>query len=103
MDAAWHFALSDVVLRVDHLEEVIIYLQNRSWTELGCDHHRNLEGGRLGLLGPGSALANSQRRIPVTQRGRAAIEDSKYQILEGVIGLMPGTEIFAHHEEIRQK
>jgi hypothetical protein len=48
MDAAGHLALSDVILRVDHLEEVIIYLQNRAWTELGCDHHRNLEGGRFG-------------------------------------------------------
>jgi hypothetical protein len=47
MDAAGHLALSDVILRVDHLEEVIIYFQNRSGTELGCDHHRNLEGGQL--------------------------------------------------------
>jgi hypothetical protein len=39
--------LSDVKLRVDHLEEVIIYLQNRAWTELGCDHHGNLEGRQL--------------------------------------------------------
>jgi hypothetical protein len=36
------------------------------------------------------------------QRGRAAIQDSRFQIQEGITSLNPGTEIFARREEIRQ-